>query len=758
MVAAPPASGFAGARGWFVGKGPTVRRALRAAVVVPSAFAIGSQVIGNAQTATFSAFGAFALLLFVEFPGNRAARFAEFALLGITGVVLIVIGTFLAKPAWLAVVAMAVIGFVVLFAGVVSSVTAAAGRAALLTFILPVMLPGSTSDIPARLFGWAIAVGIAVPVALYIWPPQEQNQLRTRAAATCQALASMLALQQPLTGAGDSRVAVTRTVSELRAAFRASAARPVALSTGSRLLMRLVDELEWLTTTVINACADAPEDWPEQGQRLRAACADALRSCAEVLAHGGAGPTAEGCAQLDLCISRLTDARSAVSAETLDELRGSARVGVVAPSEPGSISAGEFERPLYAAHELGYIVELTAVTVSSIAAADSRSWLSRLLGRRPSGLAYGEAGAAERIAAGHLDWHSVWLQNSVRGAVGLAAAVLIARISGQQQGFWIVLAALSVLRSNALSTGATVLRAILGTVVGIVIGGLLIFAIGTDPTILWILLPFAVFVAAFAPEAISFAAGQAAFTVVVIILFNIIAPLGWRIGVVRIEDIALGCLASIAAGLLFWPRGAGAALGLALADAYRSGGDYLRDSVEYLTGRREFAPDVKASANASSGRLDDALRQYLAERGAKNVPLESLTTLTNGAGRLALAGTAVNRLHITLPPAVDDDLAVPSGLLVDQTERLSSWYSALGEVLAGRSQSLPAVESAAPDDSFLDVLLPAVNRCHDSDRAEQAERLLWSGQYVGDLNRLRTDLVDPALAVRITRGKPWWRR
>jgi len=187
-----------------------LRRAARAAVVVPITFAIGSQVVGNAQSATFAAFGAFALLLFVDFPGNRASRLAAYSLLALTGAVLITLGTLVAEPAWLAVVAMAAVAFVVLFAGVISSITAAAGRAALLAFILPVMLPGIPSDIAARLLGWAIAVAVAVPVALFVWPPQEQNQLRVRAAALCRALAGMLRLDQPPPGAGDSRVAMSR--------------------------------------------------------------------------------------------------------------------------------------------------------------------------------------------------------------------------------------------------------------------------------------------------------------------------------------------------------------------------------------------------------------------------------------------------------------------------------------------------------------------------------------------------------------------
>ena len=38
---------------------------------------------------------------------------------------------------------------------------------------------------------------------------------------------------------------------------------------------------------------------------------------------------------------------------------------------------GEFERPLYVAHELGYAVALVGGTVTAIAAADGRSWWQR---------------------------------------------------------------------------------------------------------------------------------------------------------------------------------------------------------------------------------------------------------------------------------------------------------------------------------------------------------------------------------------------
>ncbi len=96
---------------------------------------------------------------------------------------------------------------------------------------------------------------------------------------------------------------------------------------------------------------------------------------------------------------------------------------------------------------------------------------------------------------------SVWLRNSLRGAVGVAAAVLVAKVTGVQHGFWVVLGTLAVLRSNALGTGAIALRAIAGTSLGFIVGGALLVGIGHNTTALWIVLPFAVLLASYAPLA-----------------------------------------------------------------------------------------------------------------------------------------------------------------------------------------------------------------------------------------------------------------
>ena len=118
----------------------------------------------------------------------------------------------------------------------------------------------------------------------------------------------------------------------------------------------------------------------------------------------------------------------------------------------------------------------------------------------------------------------MWLHNSVRGAVALGLAVLVAELDGR---------AALVLGRARHAVGAALERAehrartsragCSAPPSGFVVGAALLALIGTDTTLLWVLLPVAILFAGVAPAAISFAAGQAAFTLTLVILFNIIA-------------------------------------------------------------------------------------------------------------------------------------------------------------------------------------------------------------------------------------------
>ena len=551
-----------------------LRRASRAALVMPLLFAFGVKVVENVSVATFAAFGSFAMLLFVDFGGPMRQRLEAEALLALSGAVLVVLGTAVSNNAWVAAAAMALVAFAVLFAGVVSSTLASAAPALLLAFILSVTLPAPLSDLPDRLGGWALASVSAWLAVALLWPAPARDPLRGVTVASCRALARRVRIDSAYQRGGveapsaeerdRAGAEASEAVAQLRARFVATPYRPTALGTESRTLVRLVDELTWLDAILRHSRPSPSAGVDLAVCAVKASAAEVLDECADVLERKAADASA-----LEGVVASLRRAQA------------DSEAGAMLPSHlshDGSlVSALD---PSFRAQEIAFAVSQIASNVQLAAAAESRSWGQRLLGRQPEGVDRRISAAQERAAA-HVERHSVWLHNSVRGALGLGIAVLIADLSGVQHSFWVVLGTLSVLRSNALSTGQNVVRGLLGTLVGFAVGAALLAVVGTSTAVLWALLPVAVLVAGFVPATVSFAAGQAAFTLAIVILYNILQPAGWRVGLLRIEDVAIGCAVSLGVGLLFWPRGAAAALGRALAEAYEESARYLAGAVGY---------------------------------------------------------------------------------------------------------------------------------------------------------------------------------
>jgi uncharacterized membrane protein YccC len=734
-----------------------LRRAGRTAIVLPIAFAVGDKVIGNPELATFAAFGSFAMLLLVDFGGPMRERLTAEAALALACAVLICAGTLASRNPWLAAAAMALVAFAVLFAGVVSSVLAGASTTLLLAFILPVSLAGSASTIPDRLAGWGMASAAALVAIWVLWPAPARDPLRGAAVTACRALAGRLRADVahlrsggPPPPAGMYAEAVARAgaaVADLRRSFLATPYRPTGLSTSARLGVRLVDELIWLHAVA--------ESRPIGGVGAGSAPTCAVESAAAAVLEQAAGLLEAPEADPARLATALAELRAA-----LDAIERDATVDLPVRRVPAGSGADGDERraaelvtaldPGFRAQELSFAVSQIAGNVERMAAAEHRSWWQRLLGRQPEGVAGPVAAARERATA-HIEPHSVWLHNSVRGAIGLGLAVLIAQQAGLQHSFWVTFGTLSVLRSNALSTGQLAVRGVLGTAVGFAVGGALIALLGTGTALLWALLPVAVLFAGIAPAAISFTVGQAAFTVTLLILFNLIAPAGWQIGLVRLEDVALGCAVSVGVGLLFWPRGAAASLRRALADAYSESVGYLNAAVAFGMGRCDgggpepaVPTDEGLRAAAASRRLDDAFRSYLAERGPKPVPLADVAGLVTGTAAVRLAGDAVLDLWQRDGRRIEGDRAAARAELVSASGRIAGWYDELAAGLAGDG----AVPAPMPHDTGADGRLIAAVRRDLLDRdgiaTATAVRMIWTGDHLDAARRMQASLVGPA--------------
>src|SRR6185437_5229278 len=156
----------------------SLRSAARAAIVMPSVFAFADKVIADPRVATFAAFGSFAMLVLVEFGGPVRSRFLAYIALAAVGATNIVIGTLCSRSALLAAAAMAVIGFAILFSGVISGYFAAESTSALLTFILSATIPAPFSQVGFRLEGWLLAAGIGTFAQLVLWPQRREAPLR----------------------------------------------------------------------------------------------------------------------------------------------------------------------------------------------------------------------------------------------------------------------------------------------------------------------------------------------------------------------------------------------------------------------------------------------------------------------------------------------------------------------------------------------------------------------------------------------------
>jgi uncharacterized membrane protein YccC len=602
-----------------------LRRALRAAIVVPLAAALSFAVGGGSQTPLFAIFGSVALIIVTDFPGNRPARALAYCGLGFNGAVLITLGTLVAPYAWLSVALMFVLGVAVTFSGVLSEIVAAGQRATLLTFVLPACTP--VGPIPERLLGWLIALAVCVPAALFLLPPRHHDELRQHAAAVCRALADCL---QGTATPKD----VTRAMNALWDNFIGADFRPVGLTAGSRALVRVVDDLGWLSDRVTAETGRLLGD-------LKAPLVRVLRDSATVLLTPNVAQRTATADDLSAALAELRTIAQGRYREDIIEILGE-------PDDDAAVAVGQ---KLLGRRTFSATVGVTGRLIRNAAAADARPVWARVLGRQlpDTGTAdwvMPETVAVAAITKGFLATRAVVLRNSLRTGLGLALAVAVTHFFPVQHGFWVVLGAMSVLRSSALTTGTRVLRAVAGTTIGFLLGVVVIELVGVDHVVMWALLPVVAFGSAFVPEVASFIAGQAAFTMMVLIIFNLIVPTGWSVGLIRVEDVVVGALVGVMVSVLLWPRGASAAVAEAVNDARTVGATFLKAAVRRVTrGASEEADDrvitLSHDALEASRTVDDAVRQYLSESGGKTDVRAPVVTAANRTTRLRAAAELI---------------------------------------------------------------------------------------------------------------------
>jgi uncharacterized membrane protein YccC len=565
-----------------------LQKGLRVAIAAPLTFAFLLEVVGSSQAALFGAFGAFAFLGFADFGGPPWPRARAYLVLTLVGASLVAVGTSLSTHPWIAASVMVAVGFSVRFAGFLGGSFNAAVSPAILSYVLGATVVGTVSDIGPRVGGWMLAGAVAVLASRFLWPRQQRMATRAAAGRACSVLADAVeAFGRPDGPSAEQRTAVAGALVELR--HRSTMpTRPAGPGAHDAALTLLVEQLR-RAGTLCEAQAEAQAGHIPGVETLRFAVAT-LRVAGRSLVEGDVVP------------------ESAVLIDERNALRDAEIDAVVARLRRGD-DASDAVRDLDAT----FIVRAVGFLAVSIAAN-----VAVLVGGPPPP---DDEGAAPHIEAprpgdgrrrfvvtlsSQLIPSSPWFQDSARAGVALGAAVLIALLMSVDHAFWVALGTLSVLRSNAFDTGRSALEAAAGTAAGFAVAAAVLAAVGVDRAGLWIVMTVAFFCSAYFPQVLGFIAGQAAFTVLVVALFNLIVPEGWRTGLVRVEDIVIGVTVSVVVGLVFWPRRAEVLLRRVAAALYRALA--LAATAPGLEHRQE--------ARACAGRAEAAYTQYLGETSA----------------------------------------------------------------------------------------------------------------------------------------------
>jgi uncharacterized membrane protein YccC len=715
----------------------SLRRGLRAGIIVPLLLAYAMLTHQAGSYATFLVFGAMALLVFADFGGRTRPRVLAYALTALAGVPLIVIGTLTSENVGTAVLATLIVAFVLSAMGVLGGYFLSAQTALMLAFVLAVCNVGGLEALPDRLTGWATAGVVATLAGWLIWPRSSHVALYAKAASVIRTLAAVVAAPDQHTPQLEQQA--REELSTLQRGFVVAQRRPSGATRRDRALAELATELDRALTFASSArgSMDAAVFVPEASQ-LRSRLVRALEACADLLE--GRGDAHD--------IQPLNEARDEHRA-ALDRWAGAQLQAGAAPS---TVLDG-----LVAAHPLR-LMSMVALAVCENAEV--------AVGISADGLAHANQRGLWHTFAEELTPSSVWLRNSLRTALGVAVAVLVARSLALPYAFWVVLGTLSALRSNVSATGRSALQALGGTMLGVLIAVPFVGATGQEPWVLWIVLPMLVFLAAYTPAAVNFVVGQAAFSVLVVVLFNILAPSSWQIGVVRVENAALGVAVSAVVGLLLWPRGARGQLRSALGALYDAGASALSFSFRRMLGQDNPFPDADVGeageradslARTQAIRTQEVFELFLNERSRQSPPISVWATLlSTGKGFLLIRDVVDSMINGGYAAVGVGSPATVVGTAAG--DAIASIVRMAEEIRSGH-----ALRVTEPRDTSAELRQASLTSLSAPDIAATPETLraaiglVFFADWLAQLHLVLRDLEPPVAETLAASRLPWWR-
>lgn len=698
-----------------------VRRALRVTVAACLAFYTLRYGLGDPTTAVYGLFTVIALGALSDVQGDPPTRSRTYLVALLVGAVLVTGGTLAAVSTAVAAAGMLLVGFAVAYAGVGGPRVVGVTNGLQLLYVLPCFPPYAPDTLDQRLAGLVVGGALLVVADRLLLPasapppPYERlcvaaDRIAAYAAAVTPVLRDPAAADATASGLDAARHAAHDAATALRLAEIPTAQRPVGPGARDRGLL-VAHAATRMTTVRLAALTDLVRG---AGNALHPHTADLVREAGAVFAAMTAGlragrPAPISLAGLDAALGRYVRARvHDLEAHRTGNLRaGLTAFGVADGAQLAVLGAGAF---------LGAPPPDPADT--------------------PRALWFVHAGRLElvwRRLRTHLTPRSVYFQNALRLAVGLAAARVVAGVADLSHGFWVLLATLSLMRTSAVAGRAVALQAFAGTTAGAVVAAGVLGLVGDDTWIYAWGLPLVMAVAFAVGPVLGIAAGQAAFTVVVALLFAQIAPVGWRLAEVRLTDVVVGGVIGAAIGAAVWPRGGGGEVRRAAAAGLWSAAAAVRSTFALLAEGRPppaTGPGAPDDLRRRAALLEDAYVQFRTEPAGRPGP-DWLVVLAVVHRIDAYAAVLRARYLIGAapPPAAAAALEAPAAVV-------ATAVAAVGDALDA-NRSPPACAAAT-----VRTMLAAVDDLASSG-GEAALRLVDGANWLRDLADA-LDLLDRA--------------
>jgi uncharacterized membrane protein YccC len=245
----------------------------------------------------------------------------------------------------------------------------------------------------------------------------------------------------------------------------------------------------------------------------------------------------------------------------------------------------------------------------------------------------------EQLIGGRIAW-----EFTIRLMLCTGVAAVASEVLPLSRSYWVVLTVVIILKPDYGSVFARAVQRGVGTIVGAVLGSVILAVVPYGP---WLLLPFGV-LAALLPyaKARNFGLVATFLTPLVVLLIDLLDPGGWRLAGVRLVDTVLASVIVLLFGYAPWPSAWQAHLPRQFAEALRAVAAYADQALVAMPAARIASTGTAQSPERAPGEAP-GLRSRL-RRGA----YQSLSNLRAEFQRTMSEPRSVSRRATAWWPAV----------------------------------------------------------------------------------------------------------